>query len=328
MLTMAAATVEAADPTLQMVTLFVSSIAALSGITAVVIGSRMSSHESKNVWLREEQIRSYESFTAAAWAGLDEIAGGATQAALDHPEFLGLGEARVKVASHTSSIIDAYRKILVVGGEKVVSAAGQYFSDWSHIHGAAVPLPGTAHEMALHQRLSVITQLTLGLRQLSTVMRDDLKLLNKKQRKIQRKQPDGTQFVGFPRTDFSEAMPGEANAILQQWLVRTWDGVGNSIGPSYVRNDTPWGLLKVRHRRLLQPLIAVLRKSGDRPWMLAIDSALTLKQIDLVERDAASIVVSHGHGPTTHFGGNQWLPGETTDERLYWWTLAEAPPSN
>lgn len=310
-------------PTLQIITLVVSSIAAVGGICSVVIGSRLASREAKNSWMREEQIRAYEEFTGAAWSGIEEIAGGATQDALDHPDFSGLDQARSAVIGHTSQIYSSLRRIQIVGAEHSVTAANEYAVNWVDVCGLAVPLKGNAHAPAQFQRLDVINFLTNRLMQLTNVMRADLELSTKKQKKKHRAAGGNNQAPKSPRQDFSIVEQGYANRMLREWRVRTWDQQYATIGPSYRKDDQPWKRLKIQHDVLQQHLVATMRKPKGEAWFLAIDGSLTDFHVDLIERDAASIVVSNGYSPITRYGGHAWISGESDGEQIYWWTQAE-----
>jgi hypothetical protein len=313
----------APDLGLQIWTLVIAAFAALAAVFAAILSAVSASKRDRSQWLRQEQTVAYETFSAAAWAALDEITLGAVGTALHDPDFTGLDEAITAVESHSPKLYDAARRIAVVGGSEVAREVLGYTAEWTHRSGLAVPLSGAAHQAAHEQRGFYIQHFTARLLRLAETMRDDLGLLSKKDRKIL---SWNREVVNPPLPDmhFDDAQPGEANRVLRKWKVRTWEA-DPTVGPDYRRDDTPWALMDLPHNELFQPLVAVLRKLPRAAWILAIDSSMTPEQVDLIERDAATLVTTFGRSGETRYGGKTWLSGVVPGERIYWWPESEAP---
>jgi hypothetical protein len=129
----------------------------------------------------------------------------------------------------------------------------------------------------------------------------------------------------LPRLGFHDQPSGTANAFLQDWKVRTWGNPVPTVGPDYRTEETPWAYLSVSHSVLAQPLAAMVRKIPGLPWFLAIESSLTAEQVDLVERDVASLVIAHARRGSNKYGGLAWVSGELPGERLYRWAMDDLP---
>lgn len=309
------------DTGVQIWTLAVAAFAALAAVFGAVLAAISASKRDRSSWLRQEQTLAYEAFAASAWAALDELASGAVDTALQDAHFAGLDDSVDAVLAHGGKLLDAVRKITVVGGSEVVLETWTYAVEWVQRSTLAVPMSATAHAPALEQRAFYIQHFGLKLLTLAALMRDDLGLLSRKEAK--KLTQDRAEAMKLPALDMDSASAGEANAILRNWRVRTWER--DAIGPDYRHDGTPWAMLNVRHAVLFQPLVAMLRKIPDVPWMLAIASEMTPAQIDLIERDAAMVVTTYGRRSHAKYGGRQWIAGELPGERLYWWTETDAP---
>jgi hypothetical protein len=306
----------------QIWTLVVAAFAALAALSGAILAAISASHRDRAAWLRQEQTLAYEAFSSAAWTGLDELSSGAVERALQHPQFTGLDESVLAVQSHTAKMFDAYRRIAVVGGTQVVEEVGDYVAEWTIRCGIAVPLSGVAHTVALEQWLFYVKHFSSRLLLVATTMRDDLGLLSKDGRTNLLR--DRETRIPPPPLNFHGANVGDANFTLRRWKVRTW-GPNPTVGPNYQTPHTPWVAMKLPHNVLRRPLIAAMRKAPGAAWIFAMDSSLTPSQVDLIERDAATVVTTNGRGGDTKFGGGQWVAGEVPGERIYWWDQADGP---
>lgn len=316
--------VPAPDPTIQYWTLAVAALAAVAAIVAAVISGWSTSRRERSAWLRQEQTLAYEAFQEAAWAGLDEITNGAVATALEHAEFEGLDDSVNTVLAHNGPINDAARRIAVLGGPQSIRPVMEFVSSWSARAGHAVPLSGASHEPANQQRLAYIEYFSHQLWVIATRMRIDLGLVSRRARKNWEK--GLPESPAAPPEHYHDIAPGEANQILQRWRVWTWVQEGEAtVGPGYVTDEMPWAHLRLNHSVLFQPMAAMIRKPANAPWFLAIDSSLSPEQVDILERDIATVVCTFGRSSKAKYGGNHWVSGESQGERIYYWTMENAP---
>ncbi|MEI2278998.1 hypothetical protein OHC50_16155 [Paenarthrobacter ilicis] len=311
------------DPTLQIWTLVIAGLAALAAILAGIIAAVSASRRERASWLRQEQTLAYEAFASAAWSAVDEFSTGSVAKALADPKFAGLEESKDRVLSHMPQLFDSARRIFVIGGSDVAHAVAEYIDVWSGRSLMAIPRTGVVHVVALEQHHRYLEHFISRLMLLSTVMRADLGLLSRRGRKEIPKRKEG--LPPLPPSSYAGSDPGEAARIMMEWRVRRWDNT-DKVGPDYTTGEHPWAMLNVHHNELYQPLVAMVRKIPNAAWIAAIHSSLTPHQVDLIERDIATLVTTGAQGDMM-FGGNRWVPGEYEGERLYWWTEAECPPA-
>lgn len=310
---------------IEIITLIFAGLAAVAAIAAAVVSALLQSRSQKSAWLRSEQVLAYEGFSAAGWAGLDEIAGGAVHRALDHPTFEGLEESYAAVTSHDAAITQGLRRILIVGGERARPAAANHAQLWTKLARGAVLLSGATHVAANAQRMQHIGSLTASLLLVSRAMSTDLGLFSGNSRKRA-----ASVFASESARLFESAFarqPSDSVGTLLEWRVRDWNWNYATSATSYATSDYPWAMMNLPQLppELRQPLAAVLRKQPDHAWRLAYDALLLPEDLAIVLDECAGIVSGNGMDDSVRFGGDTWAAGEVIGERIYSWSIARLP---
>ncbi|WP_264062454.1 hypothetical protein [Mycolicibacterium hippocampi] len=267
----------------------------VSGLVVAIATHLLTVRRGRDEWLRELQIKANREFYGSAQDLMTYVVDGRLLQPIIPPG-TQLGAVPDEIAKRRTGLNQKALELLTVGQERTVKVAGTATRILPRFAYLAVPLPGTEHSAALAQRNQAIAMMSQLLEQLGAVLRGDVGLLRRRQRRALDQTCDLFNSIKVecevddPR--FKESP--DLLKIFGDWQVRPLSGADPPADIEQYRLDTLQTYIDTPDDRHAIQAVAV--KAGDEPWRLGIVRSLPVVVDFEILKDAIRLITGHIHG--------------------------------